>query len=366
MSAQALVVGAGPAGLHAAYCLSGWCDHVTVIDQSGRHELNQVGEHLPPSGIAAIAQAGLGEVLDDPRHLQSHGIASTWGSDEKAERNYLFSPGGQGLNLDRSEFTGHLIRRAEKRGVGFEFDTRLSGLSLVGGTYLAEARNGKESTTNRFDLVVDASGRAVRAARFLGGTIAYSDPMACIIGRLEACKSEGGRLRIQAVENGWWYDAPLADGTVVCAFMTQADLIRADAQSPDEFWRAELSKREDFRRDAMTWNGNTHVCNAGVQCLSLPTLPGFVATGDAAAAFDPLSSWGIAKAIVDGAAAAEALSKEHLGDPNALSHRQETLNQNFQMHLIQRAQYYATEKRWPKALFWQNRHAACLNALQEG
>jgi flavin-dependent dehydrogenase len=83
--------------------------------------------------------------------------------------------------------------------------------------------------------------------------------------------------------------------------------------------------------------------------------PGWLAVGDAALAHDPLSSQGIASALLLGLAAADAI-RDHLdGRPGALIPYQnlvQRLSDEYQRGL---AYYYRQERRWPDAPFWARR-----------
>ena len=74
--------------------------------------------------------------------------------------------------------------------------------------------------------------------------------------------------------------------------------------------------------------------------------------GDAAVAFDPLSGWGVGKALADSAGAAAAVDAWLRGDPSKLLSHTAGIRESYQLHLAQRRAYYAMERRWPDAPFW--------------
>jgi flavin-dependent dehydrogenase len=83
--------------------------------------------------------------------------------------------------------------------------------------------------------------------------------------------------------------------------------------------------------------------------------PGWAAAGDAAAAFDPLSSHGLATALWSGRHAALAATAELSGDAAPLARYVETLGHAVQGFLRQRRGVYAREQRWREERFWQRR-----------
>jgi flavin-dependent dehydrogenase len=84
--------------------------------------------------------------------------------------------------------------------------------------------------------------------------------------------------------------------------------------------------------------------------------PGWAAAGDAAAAFDPLSSHGLTTALWGGRHAALAAAACLAGDPEPVARYAATLRDAMSAFLRQRGSVYAHERRWPDRPFWQRRH----------
>jgi flavin-dependent dehydrogenase len=83
---------------------------------------------------------------------------------------------------------------------------------------------------------------------------------------------------------------------------------------------------------------------------------GFLAAGDAALAFDPLSSQGLLNALFTGLAAAETADAHLRGDVDAMARYRETIagvGAAYRQHL---RLWYGMEQRWPEAPFWKRRH----------
>src|SRR5579863_8852913 len=82
----------------------------------------------------------------------------------------------------------------------------------------------------------------------------------------------------------------------------------------------------------------------------------WIAAGDAAQAFDPLSSQGIITAIIGGNNAAAALIANHAAEPCALEKLQADLDAGYAAYLGERQTYYRAEQRWEERPFWRRRH----------
>src|SRR5207244_3275274 len=83
---------------------------------------------------------------------------------------------------------------------------------------------------------------------------------------------------------------------------------------------------------------------------------GWLAVGDAACSFDPLSSLGLCNALESGRLAALAIDRAMRGDSSALSSYGATLKIRFDEFERLRLAYYAVERRWPASQFWARRH----------
>ena len=84
---------------------------------------------------------------------------------------------------------------------------------------------------------------------------------------------------------------------------------------------------------------------------------GWLAVGDAALSFDPLSSQGLFNALFTGLAAAEAADSFLSGNSDSFAQYHQTTQAIFHAYRTKLAATYNAEKRWPAAPFWRRRHA---------
>ncbi|MDQ3913117.1 MAG: tryptophan 7-halogenase, partial [Actinomycetota bacterium] len=97
--------------------------------------------------------------------------------------------------------------------------------------------------------------------------------------------------------------------------------------------------------------------------MDLVTGNNWLAAGDAALAFDPLSSQGIYHALRSGLLAARAIEDCQAGDQTALGEYSWETQRRFDRYLRMRAEYYSQERRWSCSAFWQRRQNAPDRAL---
>ncbi|MGH2941842.1 MAG: hypothetical protein ACRDLN_03565, partial [Solirubrobacteraceae bacterium] len=82
---------------------------------------------------------------------------------------------------------------------------------------------------------------------------------------------------------------------------------------------------------------------------------GWLAVGDAAVAFDPLSSQGILNALVTAQLGAAAVDRRLDGERQALADYDRRLAAVWSAYEVNLSRAYALERRWPDAAFWARR-----------
>jgi flavin-dependent dehydrogenase len=89
----------------------------------------------------------------------------------------------------------------------------------------------------------------------------------------------------------------------------------------------------------------------------------WIAIGDAAQSFDPLSSKGIANALYTGIHGAGAVAAALRGDSEAVARYAGHLTEIFRVYCEHAVDVYRLERRWPAAPFWQRRQGHPMRAL---
>jgi flavin-dependent dehydrogenase len=82
----------------------------------------------------------------------------------------------------------------------------------------------------------------------------------------------------------------------------------------------------------------------------------WLAVGDAATTFDPLSSQGILKSLRSGVLASYAVTDYFKGTTKGLEKYEALAAREFKDYLASRAEFYGQERRWPDSPFWRRRH----------
>jgi len=358
---EVLVLGGGPAGSSIALTLARAGRAVTMVERS-RYDQPRVGETLAPSARLILASLRLWERFEQQGHAPSYAIRSAWGEPKLYEQDFTFHPYGTGWHLNRQLFDAMIADAAEEAGATVYRGGQLeANLQKEGGDWRVSLRH--EGAVHRFSasFVVDTTGRVASFARRQGAVRKAHDALVGVLGFLSPASARINRdyhTLLEAGESGWWYSALLPDLRMVAIYMTDADLLPRGRQSLPAFWQARL-KQTDFTRTrlrAFNVDSAPRVVAANSSILDRFTGSNWLAAGDAAMAFDPLSSQGISQALESGALAGRALECHLAGDAAALPQYAAQTNGVFSRYAQLYEGYYGREQRWPHSAFWRRRH----------
>ena len=288
-------------------------------------------------------------------HSPCHARRSVWGSPESVELDGISSPDGPGWRLDRRRFEAGLRATAEASGALVLAPVRPVQVERERGAWRLLLSSGEEV---RARLLIDAAGRDSRLLRPFGQHRTATDRLVCAWTHLPLKREPAEITYVESEPEGWWYTAPLPGGRRLLAFHTDADLAAARGLLGggllERAARLPSLMREMADAD-LVGAGAARLCAAHSARLTSPIGEGWLAVGDAALAFDPLSSQGLFNALYTGLqgglAAARSLSGDASG-PAAYAARLEEIWKVYERHL---ALYYTAEARWPEALFWTRR-----------
>ncbi|MFC8723438.1 tryptophan 7-halogenase, partial [Kitasatospora sp. NPDC057198] len=346
-----VVAGGGPAGAAAALALVR-AGRTVLLADAGRGPA-PVGEALPAAARALLRDLGADGALADG-HLPCPANRSAWGGPALASTDSILDPHGHGWHLNRPRFDRHLRARARAQGVRLAERTAARPLARTpdGGWTV---RLGEQGAV-RCRWLVDATGRRAAVATAHGARRLVGDRLLAV--HLTLGPAAGGAdttTTVEAAPDGWWYTAPLPTGRRLLAWYTDADLPAARTALPSGL---AATRHVGPLAGAHPWPPGTAPRRAPAHTAHLDTVhgDGWTAAGDAAAAFDPLSSQGILTALFTGLRAGQAVHAHLDGDPDALPGYARDVAAVRSLYLRNHRTHYAAEQRWPDRPFWQRRH----------
>jgi len=281
------VLGGGPAGATAARLLAEWGHSVALLTRPpGRHSL---AESLPPSIRKILDHVGVLSLVQNAGFLPATGNTAWWGDSRGRSENF---PDATGFQVLRADFDRLLLEAAVDAGVA-RHDGTAARVDLEGRPHaLVEYRNGRPRLL-RARFVLDCSGRAgVIARRFRVKdrrltTVALSGVWHREGGFAEA---EATHTLVEAYADGWAWSVPLSKERRHVAFMVDPRPAR---------YLAELAKTVHFKRilESASLEDNPWTCDASVYGARAFGGARFLLAGDAGSFLDPMSSFGVKKAL---------------------------------------------------------------------
>ena len=359
-----LIIGAGPAGAACALGLRHYTDMRVLLLDSGDLQQVRVGEHVSASVFDFLNYLKVDkDQLDADCFTESYGSTSYWGSGQANEHDSLFTTAGTSYQLQRNLFDIALLK--EVVAAGGHVLPRSRYLQLAQDGRLNWTVNAEHETRGIFQIktqyLVDATGRQAHVSRKLGIQRHKADRLLGVGAFLQL---EGQTVRqdqlIEATECGWWYSATLPGNTVVVTLFSDADIISRHQLQKPENWNHYLQQTTHTRQrlqGAGATSTQLWVKNANSQISEGDQRARFIAIGDAAAAFDPISSMGLGFALSSACHGAKTIQAAASGNGEALSIYKKDIQNSFAQYQITKQQVYGQEQRWQEAVFWQRRRA---------
>jgi flavin-dependent dehydrogenase len=350
------IAGGGPAGSACALSLRTHAPLLRVVElESSQYDRPRLGESLPPIARQLLEHLGVFDAFRATANAQTFGTAAAWGRPQLVENDFVFYARGDGWHIDRAAFDAMLASEAAQRGV-----TRMS-------VSVRDAEHGRdgwrvmlsngESLSARF--LVDATGSASLATRACGAEIVAVDHLAGF-GRFfdEGGDAADPRTIVESFADGWWYTAALPNGKRFAACMTDVDVARDMNLSDDAVWYASAATMSIIGPiiAGASKPGPLVGRSAESRYAEPPAGDDWLAVGDSASRFDPLSSQGIVKALRSGIFASYAIGDVLVrGDLRGIARYREFIRGEFASYMEARAKYYSEEQRWRDREFWLRR-----------
>ncbi|MBL4608895.1 MAG: lysine-epsilon-oxidase maturase LodB [Pseudomonadales bacterium] len=359
-----LIFGGGPSGSSAALSLLNHsASKVTIVEHSDFEQV-RVGEQVSASifeliDYLKIDREDFGEACFTPSF---YGV-SYWGSDIPSSRESIFSAEGASFQLDRVKFDFTLIEKVVDRG-GYVFPrTKCLMLDRTEDAYWeARLKHPDHGVfTVRAKYLIDATGRNAKISRRIGMPPKKVDKLVGVgsFFTFQDQRPLPNDQLIETTELGWWYSALLPNQTLVATFFSDADVISKYRLNHTDNWLKLLQasgKMKTRLSGAQSNQGKPWIRSAVSQISNAHQYKNFIAVGDAACSFDPISSMGLGFAMTSACRAATAIMTEQHHSEAIVNYKKD-ITKNFEQYLVTRRQHYQQEKRWPESIFWCRRSA---------
>jgi len=326
--------------------------------EASAYDAPRLGETLPSLAQRLLEHLGVWDAFRRQGHREVYGTAAVWGDARLQENDFIYTPHDTGWHLDRAAFDAMLAREAASQGACVRTCTRVCGTTRDGSGWRLGLSDGSELVTH---FVVDATGSTAVIARRNLTRFIVSDRLVGFARFFEEDRNTDPRTLVEAFADGWWYTAGLPSGQRIAACMTDADLARRLRLADLTQW-SQLLERTICIRHALCGarpRGPLIIRATGSRRLEPVAGDGWLAVGDAASTFDPLSSQGIVKALRSGVFASYAIADllTRVSD-SGLGRYRRYVCAEFESYTRVRGEYYGKERRWRHCEFWRRRQAS--------
>jgi flavin-dependent dehydrogenase len=310
-AADILVAGAGPAGATIARLLALRGRRVVQVDP-GTRRVERL-EVIAPAACPVVEAVGIAHLLNDALLAQPcSGIRRRWGTADVEVDDFLRRPGGKGYVVDRAPFDEVLRSMAMEAGVE-SVTGRVVAARRASGEVIVDILSGAQRVSIAAGLVIDATGRPSAVARRMGARRVLSE-------RLVAERQPADALQ---------------------------DTLWLDVEGERDAWSYQVSGPDGRRERWAVYRpgkraGRARSCaDASSSLLSRSAGAGWIAIGDAAASFDPVTSQGLVNALSTALVAAGAILSPEGFDGNARDVYSGAIAATFQHSEAGRARVYA-------------------------
>lgn len=356
------IFGGGPAGAATAISLLQKGCSVVLFERRRDEEIRH-GETLVPAARRLLVDLGVWEPFLHAGHQKSHGILSAWGNAGLHENNFILNPYGNGWHLDRARFDAMLLAAARKAGGRVLKGTQsIKCLERADGRWKlhVQVKDKLHQFTVRF--LVDATGRSSYVAGKMGAKRILSDHLVGVVAFFHTHQQSplhNGYTLLESQAGGWWYSAGLPGGKTVLAFMCDADAYARALKASPGFWQEQLDSSRHTKAGIISSNIISRPKPLAACTSRIHPVAGahWLAVGDAAMSFDPLSSQGIYRALASGISAAQSIHDRVIDKTSTFRSYSRFADDIFDQYMSLRRMYYLKEQRWPRSSFWKRRHA---------
>ena len=306
---EVVIVGGGPAGAAAARLLAMWGHAVQLLTKPADRS-RSLGESLPPSCRKLFDLLGASAAIDTAGFLASTGNTVWWG--DQHSRAAPFTDGATGLQVERHDLDALLLRLAAQAGARVRTDARVRDVRPAaldkqpGPTAATISYSTGDTTPHTVEapFVLDCSGRAGVIARrgYRVQEVGQSTLALTAVWR----RDDGWDLDdethtlVETYGDGWAWSVPVTASRRYVTVMVDPRVTTLDRGGAiTTCYEAELAKTSALRqlldqaqRVTTPWG-----CDASLYHAPTCGAPGVLLVGDAASFIDPLSSYGVKKAL---------------------------------------------------------------------
>jgi flavin-dependent dehydrogenase len=318
-AADVVVLGGGPAGSAAARLLASWGHDVVIVARAPTHRT--IAESLPPSSTKLLDRVGVRDAVDAAGFIRATGNTVRWGDPSVPERVERFAGEGLGYQIVRDTFDAVLLEEA--RGAGARVMSGVTGRVARNrdeiGRLIVRYGDGEARQSIAATWVLDCTGSATSrwrgGGRRLEGMGAHAEPRTvALMGIWNASAwelADDTHTLVESYDGGWAWSVPVSRTRRYVTVMLDPSVTRlAGRRGIDVHYEEELARTRwigPLAARVARIEGGAWACDATQRIAPRIVEDHLLRVGDAASFVDPLSSYGVKKALASAWLAAVAV-----------------------------------------------------------
>ncbi|MCK0508216.1 FAD-dependent monooxygenase [Aromatoleum anaerobium] len=340
MKHRVAIVGAGIAAFAAALRCARQGMAVTVLAPA-RKARPEFPEMLSVGGVGALLGLGLQRSDLARRFPEVRERQSRWG-DSRMEIRARIPGVPNPVMLGKTSLVGVLREAAVDSGADVVEIDRLTAAMQNGSGLQVTFVHDNHVHEMACSYAIDASGRPALLARQVGARRSTLDHLVAFFIRGPALPEFACFVATMSIADGWVFWACDEAGQGTCAFFTAGRKLGEHVTAASVMSRVP-AEIQGMMTDTQAWAASeVEPFNCSTSALDQSCADRWLACGDALQTFDPLASRGVATALQQGDAAAQAIAAAVGGDRSVLASYREQAQSSFRRYVAERNAYYGS------------------------
>ncbi|MFT6138300.1 MAG: flavin-dependent dehydrogenase [Salibacteraceae bacterium] len=344
MNTEVIIVGNGISGLVLSILLKEKKISHVVLNRIENRKVLELPETLPPSALVLLESLNLLELFSKSSS-KTFGYHSIWNSDTLGTDNFFnHNPYKYGLKLNKKKLLADLGTETEGDLISY---TNLVEINTTAENITVRIKSDGKVKTISSKVIVDATGRNRAVLKQFGINSESFDQQVALSCHLPYFKHPKiiHQIYTESFEHGWGIVSSLNKQINGITLYTEKGSPILSQLKDYQNWKNLLSKTK-YLKDFLLDDANRKVIGTDANSSRASQIAGsnWLAIGDAAIAFDPISSHGNSNAIYSANAAANAIElKMQNNSITSFQKYANTLSEIFETYLEQKVELYETE-----------------------
>ncbi|WP_420551963.1 FAD-dependent monooxygenase [Tenacibaculum aiptasiae] len=345
INTEVVIVGSGIAGLILSNLLKEKKINHVVLDRVEKRKLLEIPETLPPSALVLLESLNLLELFKKSSS-KTFGYHSIWNSEALTTNNFFnHNPYKYGLKLNKKEILKDLKKLVTDQIIQFN---NLIKINRSDENVRLKIEHKDCQYTINSQIIVDATGRNRAVLKQIGITSKQFDNQIALSCHLPYYKHPKlmHEVYVETFEHGWGIVSSLNKDINGITLYTKKESPLLPQLKKYQNWKKLLSNTK-LLKDFLSDNPNSKIIGGEANSSRASKIAGtnWLAIGDAAIAFDPLSSHGVSNAIYCANIASRAIESYTTNhSTTSFQNYENTLSLLFNEYLKQKNKLYNKEK----------------------